>query len=84
MQYPGMKKVLIVQTGSIDWVTDAYYERYKDEGLLLIPEEPENETEQTADAVPAQEEQFKEQPEEVREEGPKEVLSKPTRKRKVK
>lgn len=36
---PGKKKVLIVQTGAVEYVEDAYYERYKDEGLLLIPEE---------------------------------------------
>lgn len=32
-------KVLIVQTGSIDDVTVEYYERYKDDGLILIPED---------------------------------------------
>ena len=35
-----MKKVLIVQTGSIDYVADDYYERYKLEGLVLVPEDP--------------------------------------------
>lgn len=34
-------KVLIVQTGSIDYVPTSYYERYKNEGLVLIEEEPE-------------------------------------------
>ncbi len=34
-----MKKVLIVQTGSIDYVADEYYERYKLEGIILVPEE---------------------------------------------
>lgn len=37
-----MKKVLIVQTGSIDYVPDDYYERYKLEGLVLVPEDPED------------------------------------------
>ena len=32
-------KVLIAQTGSIDYVTKEYYERYKDEGIILIPED---------------------------------------------
>lgn len=32
-------KVLIAQTGSIDYVHKEYYERYKDEGIILIPED---------------------------------------------
>ena len=32
-------KVLIAQTGSIDYVTEEYYERYKNEGIILIPED---------------------------------------------
>lgn len=47
---PGMKKVLIVQTGSIEYVPDSYYERYKDEGLLLVPEDETRENAEREEA----------------------------------
>lgn len=32
-------KVLIAQSGSIEYVMRDYYERYKDDGIILIPED---------------------------------------------